>query len=581
MPVYLYLTDTNFSVVAIVGVEFLMKNMFIYALTAKERIETLRKKHMFLETDKIFLDRWHNIQGLSSIDDLESLLNSQGLSLDEFAYVIKPLSRADEKTLEKSLDYHNWYIEIERILNDYFMNANKLEQELSLDISYIIRPFLNDFSIFFENLKNKFDQKSLKIANDVVKKMMQHVTMILSNIIIKVVAIDKNEDDSEETNENYFEKKYGSQELLNQFYTEYPVMTRLIVEKLTMLKEFIKKSFLSLIEYSEEIKEKFNFTITGNVMTNVELEVDDEGQENVIYTFRGDKKLVYKHKNFEIEQCFYKFVNWMNCQMDKHPELLNLPLSVAIYQENLTLSPFIRNCLPESKNEKKDYYKRLGQLSAILYLLGAHNLIYENIVINQGIFYINSETLFQLDVGLLETNTEVETKSSDLPILPSLEEDEWIGDFKQGLRIMSDFILNNKDNITLKIRECFTSKVKVRQHLKDVAHYYRLMQFLNHPNYLKDMFYLEKLFDNTLAYPYKDKRVCAFEIDLMRQGVVPSFYTELGNQDVLLSNDKRIVNYFEQKPLEQVINRIEALNASKMEKYVLSMISNLQIFAKK
>ncbi|MCL1989861.1 MAG: DUF4135 domain-containing protein [Defluviitaleaceae bacterium] len=540
-----------------------MTNTFIYALTTEERIKTLREKYMFLETDKIFLDRWHNIRGLSSIVDLEVLLESRNMTLDEFAYAIKPFSKMDEKILEKSLDEHVWYNEMDRALNDYFMDNNELEQPLSLDISYVVRPFLHDFSVFFEVLKNKLNHEGLQMTNDAVMKIMQHVMVMLGSLAIKVVSTElnvlKNDSNADKIGEAYLKEKYGTQELLKQFYAEYPVMTRLIVEKLMTAKDFIKKAFLTLTEHSEEINEKLNIVITGNIIMDIEFSVDalhgvDKG--NVIYTFRDNQKMVYKSRNLEIEQCFYKFISWINCQRKGHPELLDLPTSDAFYQENFTLSPFIENCVLESKNETKDYYKRLGQLSVILHLLGAHQFNYESILINQGMPYIDSETLFQLEVPLLVANDEM--KNADLRPSQPLGNDEhivevsWGDDFKQGLGAMSDFILNNRDQVALKIKECFTSKIKVRQHLKETVHYLNLLQFINHPNYLKDMFYLEKLLDNALAYPYKDKRVCVYEIDSMRQGNAPSFYTDLGSKDVITSCSKRITDYFEEIPLEVV-----------------------------
>lgn len=242
--------------------------------------------------------------------------------------------------------------------------------------------------------------------------------------------------------------------------------------------------------------------------------------------------------------------------------------------------------MSELENEKKNYYKRLGQLSVVLYLLGVHESHYVTVATNQNTHLLDVEALFQLDVALLKISDESKTegKNDDIQINLTTENDVQLNriscfaEFKQGMNIMSDFILDNKKDISLKIKEYFTPDIKVKQYLKEAGHYHHLMQFINHPSYLKDMFYLEKLLDNSLAYPYQDKRVCTFEIDSMRQGHMPNFYTELGSRDVITSSDERIPDYFDQKPLDQVVNKIERFDIAEMEKQVNSVMTHLHKF---
>lgn len=570
-----------------------MKNRYIDALTTWERIETLRKKHLFLETDTIFLDRWHHMRGLSSMVDLEFLLKLRGMSLGEFAYAIKPLNKVDEKVLERSLHDHVWYIELDRILNEYAMNSNKGLQP-SADLSSVIRPFLHDFAVFFEPFKNEMGQANVKISDDVTQEVMQQLALMLSNIVVKVVSVDftavKTDAEIQGVDEKYLKERYGTQEQLHQFYADYPVMTRLLTERLITFKDWVKKGFLSLIEQSEAIKEEFNVQIVGNVMREVEWDVDlvqDGVCGKVIYTFEEDQKVVYEPRHLEIERRFYEFVKWINGQMDARSEWLALPISTVLYQKNLTLRLLVQKGQPESEQEVRDDYQRLGQLAVILYLLGAHEISYENVVARPSFLDVDVETLFQLDVAL-ELPEKSETAGHDAQADLHQRKPEqmseapwWLADFKEGLRVMSDFILDHQAAVVLKMKDCFMSEVKVRQHLKAPIHYLQLIQFMNHPNYLKEMFYLEKLLDNTLAYPYQDKRVCAFEIDAMRQGQVPRFYTELGRSDVMTARGELIADYLDQTPFDQVMSRLETWDVAEIETDLVELVTRLHLWVEK
>lgn len=56
------------------------------ALTVKERIDAFKKAGFELKTDGVFLARWTNIKGLSSIKDTEYLCKAYGITIDEFTY---------------------------------------------------------------------------------------------------------------------------------------------------------------------------------------------------------------------------------------------------------------------------------------------------------------------------------------------------------------------------------------------------------------------------------------------------------------------------------------------------------------
>lgn len=630
-----------------------MQHSFIYALTSEERVNALRAKNTSFDTDRIFLDRWLNIKGLSNIDDLKVLLNSRKMSLEEFIYSIKPFNDIDIKILSDSLPDHFWYSEVNRILDEYFSSDNDLEKS-SHEIGYTIRPFLNDFSMFFKGFINELKSKELTISAEAVSTIVQHISNLLLNNALKVATYDlhvfKNGNNNEGVYEEFLKTKYGTRKSLQDFYYEYPVMTRLIVEKLIAFKHHIKKSISSLVDNLDEIKTKFNIEIAGNTIENVDLGAGDthnNGQSVMIFTFKNEQKLVYKPKDLELEKCFYKFIAWINHETIKRKDILILPVTDSIYKEDFTLNEYIENYPCSSESEVEEYYKRLGEFLIILYILGGSDFHYENIIACRNMPYIiDTETLFQFnniieDVDSAESKIGAETINSvlSLCILPimGLQQNQegkgidisalnakqqqtpykilqiknpnssemkfeydffefkdgcsvptlngskiriskFISSFKQGFICMAQFILENKAEVCSKINEIFGTNVRARQITKATAAYASLLQFFNHPNYLKDMFYLEKLLDNTCVYPYKNKEIYLSEINDLRKGDIPIFYSELNSKNIITSENEKIADYFNKRPIDISLDRINELNYSDIEKQITYISISLSEF---
>lgn len=137
----------------------------------------------------------------------------------------------------------------------------------------------------------------------------------------------------------------------------------------------------------------------------------------------------------------------------------------------------------------------------------------------------------------------------------------YINEMSSGFNKMAQFILVNKKIYINEIRELFSrEKIFVRQLTKATANYGTLLQYKNHPNYLKDMIYMERLLENLMAYPYKDKRIVPFEIRDMHNGDIPIFYSVLDNNSIYSSRLEEVKDYFSVSPLDRLISKIENLS---------------------
>lgn len=628
-----------------------MKNSNYYlALTIEERINSFKRNNIELETDEVFLDRWINIRGLSNIKDTQEICNMKGIKLKEFIYALKNFDEYEKKILCEQTLESKWYKKIEEVIEYYKNSKNKLE-ELNSTIYYPVRPFIL-YSIYkiIENTKNF---KNINVSLKVWDRITEFISYSLSDIIIKIITLGlheyKNKYNHNQSNDlfrEYMTDNFEKVQQLEDFYNEYPTMTRLLVEKMQYLIQHINNIF-------ERIESNYLWVqkivdCEKIIISNIELGEGDthsSGQNVSIIEFENNKKIVYKPKNLIIEQKFNKLLDWINDTA--YQEIEEMKYVQSIYFEKYTLTEYVDAKQCENEDDVKLYYKRLGQLLFILYSLNGNDFHFENIISSCGQPYlIDIETVFQvamtdilvnantaegliykkynnsvLSIGILpllgfEQNSE--GKSVDISALnglkqklpfkvlslknvntqdmifdydyPELSESNNLPVFKNekqlyhkyknslvcGFNNMSKFILFNKEKYVKIIKELFNdNNIIVRQLTKATASYSTLLQYRNHPNYLKDMIYMERLFENLMAYPYNDKKIVLSEMKDMIFGDIPIFFSKLTSNDIICSDGKTIENYFLDKPLDRVVNKINSLNESNIEEQLWMLLNSV------
>lgn len=153
---------------------------------------------------------------------------------------------------------------------------------------------------------------------------------------------------------------------------------------------------------------------------------------------------------------------------------------------------------------------------------------------------------------------------------------EYSDSFVKGFKNMARFVLNNKKKIMFKINEIFrTEPLFVRQLTKATANYATLMSYSNHPNYLSDMVYMERLYENLMSYPYSDKRIVCAEIEDMLNGDIPIFFSQLDSREIYTSELQPISDYFCKSPLDFVLDKIDAIDETEVEKQMDLLLSSI------
>lgn len=128
----------------------------------------------------------------------------------------------------------------------------------------------------------------------------------------------------------------------------------------------------------------------------------------------------------------------------------------------------------------------------------------------------------------------------------------------EGFDDFMSFIIKNKDEL-MKFMNKFED-YQVRALLKGTERYASLLRYSNHPIYNKKMKYRERLFMNSWAYPYFDKKIVKSEVRDLLFNDIPIFYMKTGSRDLIDSHGLVYRNYFEKSGLDVSLEKIKKLD---------------------
>lgn len=146
----------------------------------------------------------------------------------------------------------------------------------------------------------------------------------------------------------------------------------------------------------------------------------------------------------------------------------------------------------------------------------------------------------------------------------------------EGFNSFMKFILNNKKEFIQFISLNFKG-YQLRVLLKGTERYASLLRYSNHPSYNKEMKYRERLFMNSWAYPYKDKRVVLSEVEDLLFNDIPIFYTKTNSRDIFDSRKRVYKEYFSNSGLDTVIKKIKNLNETEIDFQRQILLSSLGV----
>jgi type 2 lantibiotic biosynthesis protein LanM len=175
---------------------------------------------------------------------------------------------------------------------------------------------------------------------------------------------------------------------------EYPVLGRIIAESLTAWAEFSLELFTRLCEDWTDLVATFCPLDAPGTIRAVEWHQGDShrGGRTVVHvqTTTG-LRFVYKPRSLGVDVHFQELLSWIN---DHCPQLPLTPLTI-LDRGRYGWVGFVEQAGCQSLDEVDRFYRRLGACLALLYVLDATDIHFENVIAcGECPFIVDLETLF-------------------------------------------------------------------------------------------------------------------------------------------------------------------------------------------
>ncbi|WDF51204.1 type 2 lanthipeptide synthetase LanM family protein [Paenibacillus sp. KACC 21273] len=430
-------------------------------------------------------------------------------------------------TQQSELHQTAWFQQLDTIFSDDYDTESFDLLFNSLDISSIpFVPFMMPF------LKHSFAVANEKIYSLELDANSKHA--ILSSILLnhmqaiiqlagKTLIFELNKSrlleqlsghTSSERYIDFINQNFRSKELILSFLSNYPLLARLICERLTKIINLISVSTHRLLSDASNIQQTMG--IKMNYISNLTLmgDLHNGGQSVILYTFANKEKLIYKPHSLSIDVQFQKLLEWFNSKSIYRPlQKINI-----INNNSYGWVEFIsqKECI--HINEVNHFYERQGQYLAILYMLNATDMHYENIIaqgehpilIDLEALFHNNTIFSHLDnatTRALKSLNESVMRTSLLPI--SIRN---VNDMKLDISGLGS--QQNQSMYAYQFADAFTDTMRIQKCLISVE------KKNNHP------LFEGILFDDATTF-----------IDDIKKGFFNAYHIVLQHIDQLLSED--------------------------------------------
>lgn len=346
------------------------------ATSIRERIEKLVPVYNFNYTEDN-LSKWIARRSICTKESFEYSLKVNNITKEDFNIGIKTLNEKDESILSKKAKKSSWFKLTEEIL--MLEDPFDIEEIKTIDFSYIIRFHLNYFS---ERIK-KYNFNDFVIDNK--HPFLIHLAEDLTNIIVKTVVYDLHElkkkiifagNSSQERFVYYMKYRFGKQQLVFKFLEDYPVLMRLLANRVNFSIENYKKFCDSIEESLLDFQEKFKIKPPYQV-TELSLGAGDshsKGKTVILFEINGEK-FAFKEKNLIVGTRFNHFLNFISEKTGKKFKTVK-----RITRDDYTFEEFITQKEVQNEEEIENFYTRFGEYIALTYLLCSNDLHFENLV---------------------------------------------------------------------------------------------------------------------------------------------------------------------------------------------------------
>ncbi len=387
------------------------------ALSIEERAPIFEKWGFSKDISKEILEteisRWKEETVLQE-NSLKMRLQSEGLTRRQFGEIlhaskesvwIEEVKLAEE---EKPL----WMKEVDKAFT--LNRTHKVSEVTEYNLSYAFRPFLLWAG---ENIKQYInDRPELKLLinfNELIESLMLNLEKLLIKTGIRTfifelhVSKELNELTGETSNDrfnSFIEDKLIDPEYLEFIYSEYPVLARLLMTQSIDYIDNIKQCMDRFVKDYHQITK--TFSLKNDTLTGIETDLGDSHQKGktvMRFKFLSGKEILYKPKSLKLLHHFNGLLKWFNSKgfEPQFNQYKTINFQDYAWEEKVEYN----SC--DSYEQLERYYKRLGGLLGVLYIVNGMDFHSENIIANgEYPTLIDIETLFHHDSKISDDLTE-------------------------------------------------------------------------------------------------------------------------------------------------------------------------------
>jgi type 2 lantibiotic biosynthesis protein LanM len=382
------------------------------ALHLKEKVSLLNQHNLVApqkhtpETEKT-IKQWRETCLLINDRLFYNRLQAEGLTVLEFETALNQ---------EPPCQKQPWANTFEEMMG--YVDSVK-QADYVYPLYYAFHPFLQWAETEIDKfLQSPFFQKVANISA-LKKEWLQHLSAHLLQSGARTLALEINysrlldqlEGETPQQRFAFFiEQKLKSPNYLCRFYEEYIALARLLTTRTAFFVNHVKEATYRLQKDYSELIDIFNIPIDKKLVSMKIGEGDShqQGRSVIQFCFQGDHKLIYKPKPLEIADDVQALFEWIN------EKGFSCPLKTyrGLNRFDYRWEPKIEQRPVESREQVQRYYKRLGGILAVMYLLKGTDLHYENVIADgEYPVIIDFETVFSNVIkGVFEKSANIEAK---------------------------------------------------------------------------------------------------------------------------------------------------------------------------
>lgn len=191
---------------------------------------------------------------------------------------------------------------------------------------------------------------------------------------------------------DYAENWLNDQEYFMELLNAYPALLRLLIDVLENTVQFYVEILENYQKDETAIQNEFGYNTSEFVQLTVGgSDSHMHGKSVAVITYADGSKIVYKPHSIQVEYRYQNFLQWLG-------EKTNIRMKTyrILDKGDYGWEEFVRHMPCISDDELKEYYKRLGLIICVNYMLNVHDIHNENIIAS-GAFpiVIDTETILK------------------------------------------------------------------------------------------------------------------------------------------------------------------------------------------